>query len=100
MIQLYTGEGKGELVFNLVIGLSPLCLALERSKLTFHFSSDIANAIEMMVHGQQLAGGAFLSLFVLEDASCFLDERTSIFGFRLKDRIQAALGNNRVRTGS
>ena len=75
-------------------------LALERAKLAVDLAGDVARALEVRVHGAELAQRALLALLVLEDAGGLLDERAAVFGARVQDLVETALADDRVRVAA
>ena len=72
-------------------------LALERAQLASYLAIDVASSREVLVHGRDLAQGALLAALVLGDSRGLLDEAAPLLGPALEDRVELALGDDRMR---
>ncbi len=75
-------------------------LALERSKLTVDLARDVPSALEVRVHGAELAQRALLALLVLEHPGGLFDERAPLFRARVQDLVEPSLADDRVSVAS
>ena len=101
--QVVDGERELELAqlgdeLGVLLGLGRL--ALERTELAVDLAGDVACALEVRVHGAELAQRALLALLVLEDAGGLFDERAAVFGAGVQDLVEAALADDRVRVAA
>ena len=86
-----------ELLGELLMLTCAIRLALEGLELAVDLAGYVVDALQLAIHVLELASRALLSLLVLEDAGCLLDEQATVLGTGAQHVLQRALGDDRMR---
>ncbi len=87
---------RAQLLHDRAVALRGLGLPLERRELAPDLAQQVAEAQQVALGGDQSPLGALLALAVLEDASGLLDDRASLLGRRVEDRVELSLADDDV----
>ena len=90
------GPGVPDLELDRLGAPGNLCLFAQRRQLPPDFAGEVAEPLQVGLHGLQLADGLFLAPPVLEDARGFLDEAAPVLGRGVQDLVQLALADDDV----
>ncbi len=85
------------LALEALVQLRRLGLALERAQARARLALDVQGAIEVVLRALELELRAAAALAVLAQAGGLLDEQAPVAGLGGDDRLDAALGDDRVR---
>lgn len=96
----FVGQEAGLGVADLELhGLCPaghLCLLAEGRQLPADFGGEVAQPLQVGLHGLEFADGLFLASPVLEDPGGLFDEAAAVFRGGVQDAVQLALADDHV----